>query len=97
MESKKRIKESLIKEEESKVNKTETLNLPISSILKVSTSTYNRKFESLDESVKNELKPLLSLSKDDLKDEMDILKMDVVDKLSSKIKESKEQIEKNPI
>jgi len=96
LESKKRIKQSLIKEEKNK-EEVKSINLPLSSVFKVATSTYNRQFDSLDESTKNELKPLLSLSIEDLKDEMNILKYDVVTKLNNKIKESNEPSLKSTI
>lgn len=68
----------------------ESVNLPLSVMLKIASNTFNREYENISESEKNELKSLLSLSKKEISSEISILKESVIDKLqgsSSKVQD----------
>lgn len=68
----------------------ESVNLPLSVMLKIASNTFNREYENISESEKNELKSLLSLSKKEISSEISTLKESVIDKLqgsSSKVQD----------
>jgi len=87
LESKNKIKKTL---SESVNIKTinETINLPLSTMLKISTNTFNRQYNNISEEDKNELKQLLSFSKKQLVEEIEKSKSVVLEKLTIKLNES---------
>lgn len=87
LESKNRIKKSLI-ETNNLQSVNEIINLPISSMLKIATYTFNREYENITEEEKNELKQFLSLDKKQLVVEIEKVKESVMDKLTTKLNES---------
>lgn len=87
LESKNNIKKLISQSPEVK-SVSESLNIPLSSMLKIATSTFNKEFGNISEEEKNELKSLLSLSKKDLTKEIKKSKSVVLDKLNSKLNES---------
>ena len=66
LESKNRIKNSLLSSEVVEVNES-TLNIPISSMLQIATKTFNSEFSNFNEEEKKEFKFFTSLSETDLK------------------------------
>ena len=87
LESKNRIKKTLGESVKTKtVN--ETVNLPLSTMLKISTNTFNKEYENISEEEKNELKQLLSLNKKQLIEEIEKSKSVVIEKLTTKLNES---------
>ena len=87
LESKNRIKKSLGETIKPKtVN--ETINLPLSTMLKISTNTFNKEYENISEEERNELKQLLSLNKKQLVEEIEKSKSVVIEKLTTKLNES---------
>jgi len=87
LESKNRIKKTLGESVKTKtVN--ETVNLPLSTMLKISTNTFNKEYENISEEEKNELKQLLSLDKKQLVEEIEKSKSVVIEKLTTKLNES---------
>lgn len=87
LESKNRIKKTLGESVKPKtVN--ETVNLPLSTMLKISTNTFNKEYENISEEEKNELKQLLSLDKKQLIEEIEKSKSVVIEKLTTKLNES---------
>jgi|TARA_R110002153_G_scaffold195476_1_gene348853 hypothetical protein len=90
LECKNTIKKLLGESEEvSKV--TESVNIPLSSMLKIATNTFNREYGDISEEEKKELKNLLSLSKTELAEEITISKSIVLEKLSEKVNESNDE------
>jgi len=89
LESKNRIKNTVIK---SPVQKTinESMNIPLSSMLKIATNTFNKEYGNISEEEKQELKSLLSLDKKSLIEEIKKSKLNVIDKLQVKLNESKD-------
>lgn len=89
LESKNRIKNTVIK---SPIQKevTESLNIPLSSMLKIATNTFNREFGNISEEEKQELKSLLSLDKKSLTEEIEKSKTNVIDKLQVTLNESED-------
>jgi len=87
LESKNKIKKTL---SESVNVKTinETINIPLSTMLKISTNTFNRQYNNISEEDKNELKQLLSFSKKQLIEEIEKSKSVVLEKLTIKLNES---------
>lgn len=79
---------------ETKINKIikESVNLPLSVMLKIASNTFNKEYENISESEKNELKGLLSLSKKEISEEILTLKESITIKLqeSSNKMEDKE-------
>jgi len=87
LESKNRIKKTLGESVKPKtVN--ETVNLPLSTMLKISTNTFNKEYKNISEEEKNELKQLLSLDKKQLIEEIEKSKSVVIEKLTTKLNES---------
>jgi len=84
LESKNRIKKTLGESVKPKtVN--ETVNLPLSTMLKISTNTFNKEYENISEEERNELKQLLSLNKKQLVEEIEKSKSVVIEKLTTKL------------
>jgi len=90
LESKNRIKNNI---SEVVVNKvvSESLNIPLSSMLKIATFTFNKEFSNISEEEKKELKDLLSLNKTQLSEEIDKSKLIVLNKLQSTLTESNDE------
>jgi len=87
LESKNRIKKTL--GESVKTNSiNEIVNLPLSTMLKITTNTFNKQYENISEEEKNELKQLLSLNKKQLVEEIEKSKSVVIEKLTTKLNES---------
>jgi len=90
LECKNTIKKLLgVTEEVTKV--TESVNIPLSSMLKIATNTFNREYGDISEEEKKELKNLLSLSKTELTEEITISKGVVLKKLTEKVNESNDE------
>jgi len=87
LESKNNIKKTLSESVKSK-SVNETVNLPLSTMLKISTNTFNKEYENISEEEKNELKQLLSLDKKQLVEEIEKSKSVVIEKLTTKLNES---------
>jgi hypothetical protein len=97
LESKKNIK-NILTSSEKLVENVSYSQIPISSMLKIVTNTFNKEYSNISESEKKELKEILSLSRSELKKEIESLKEEVIEKLSTKLNESddselKEKIE----
>ena len=73
------------------LNVTESINIPLSSMLKIATNTFNREYGDISEEEKKELKNLLSLSKTELTEEITISKGVVLKKLTEKVNESNDE------
>ena len=80
LESKKEIKKVITS---SKIEKqiTESSSLPLSSMLKIATNTFNKEYGNISEEEKQELKSLLAMSSKDIKKEMVTLRESVIGKL----------------
>lgn len=90
LECKNTIKKLLgVTEEVTKV--TESVNIPLSSMLKIATNTFNREYGDISEEEKKELKNLLSLSKTELTEEITLSKGVVLKKLTEKVNESNDE------
>lgn len=89
LESKKIIKNTLIKEHKEEKIK-ETINVPISSMVKIANENLKKEFNSLNESEKNELQEVLSLNQDILKLEFEKTKNIVLNNLKTGLNESKD-------
>jgi hypothetical protein len=88
IESKQRIKKNLMS---TKIIKEGNLiNLPLSSMIKIATNTFNKEFETLNEEEKKEFRYLSSLKGKQLNEEIKKVKSSVLEKLSSNLNESKE-------
>jgi hypothetical protein len=87
LESKKKIKNTLITENKTEVVK-ENINLPLSSMVKVANTNLKKKFDGLNESDKKELNDILSLNGEQLKEEFEKTKKIVLDNLKVSINES---------
>jgi hypothetical protein len=96
LESKKNIKDVLIKEENKKIVK-ENLNLPISSMVKIANENLKKEIPELNESQKEELQKVLSLNGEDLKEEFEKTKKIVLDNLKISLNESKDSDLNNTI
>ena len=97
IESKQRIKNTLLSSEI--IQEDKTLNIPLSSMFKIATKTFNKEYSILSEDEKNELKYFTSLNSKDLLKEIETVKSSVFNKLNSNLNESsdkelKEKIEK---
>lgn len=89
LESKNRLKTLITTKEEKSIN--ESVNIPLSSMLKIATSTFNNEFSTISEEDKSELKSLLSLSKKEIKEQFITLRESVVSKLEITRSESKDE------
>jgi len=87
LESKKNIK-NLITTAKENVVMTESINIPLSSMLKIASNSFNKEFENISEEDKKELKELLSLTKNEVKVKHEELKESVLGKLKNNLNES---------
>lgn len=88
LESKKQIKNILISEEKKVQN--ESVNIPLSSMLKIASNVFNEKYSNISEEEQSELKSLLSLTKEETSNQIKSLTEEVVEKLQNKLVEEKE-------
>lgn len=88
IESKQRIRKNLMTTKV--VKESKSVNLPLSSMLKIATNTFNKEFESLNEEEKKEFKYLTSLKGEKLTEEINKVKNTVIEKLTKNLNESKE-------
>ena len=72
----------LLGETEEVTKVTESVNIPLSSMLKIATNTFNREYGDISEEEKKELKNLLSLSKTELTEEITISKGSCIKKVN---------------
>lgn len=86
LETKKEIKNLLAITKKEKVQ--ESVNIPLSSMLKIVTNTFNNEYSNISEEDKKELKSLLSLNKKQISEEIKSVKENVITKLTDKINES---------
>ncbi|MFN9904778.1 MAG: hypothetical protein ACK56F_01470, partial [bacterium] len=86
LETKTQIKSLLLSTKKEKVQ--ESVNIPLSSMLKIVTNTFNKEYSNISEEDKKELKSLLSLNKKQISEEIKSVKENVILKLSDKIAES---------
>jgi len=86
LETKTQIKSLLLSTK--KENIQESVNIPLSSMLKIVTNTFNKEYSNISEEDKKELKSLLSLNKKQISEEIKLVKENVILKLSDKIAES---------
>ena len=89
LESKKNIISTIISEETKKQIK-ESVNLPLSTMVKVAEENLKGEISNLTESEKNELVSISSLSKEELETEFNSLKESVISNLKGSLNESKE-------
>jgi len=82
LESKKEIKK-LITSPKIEKQISESTNIPLSSMLKIATNTFNKEYGNISESEKMELQSLLSLSKKEIETEMTSLRESVIKKLKN--------------
>ncbi len=66
----------------------ESVNLPLSTMLKIASNTFNKEYDNINESDKEELKGLLSMTKEEIVKEITELKESVIGKLQSTLTES---------
>ncbi len=88
LETKKQIKSLLTTTKKEKVQ--ESVNIPLSSMLKIVTNTFNKEYSNISEDEKKELKSLLSLNKKQISEEIKSLRESVISKLEGKIEESED-------
>ena len=96
LESKKNIK-NIITKEEVKKPVTESVNLPISSIVKIANENLKKELGNLNENDKKELDQILSLSGEELKENFEKTKNLVLDNLKVSINESSDKEIKSAI
>jgi hypothetical protein len=96
LESKKNIKNVIIKEEVKNVV-TETYNIPISSMVKIANENLKKEVSNLNENDRKELDEILVLTSDEVKKEMSELKENVVKGLKTTLTESKDSDLNNTI
>ena len=72
LETKTQIKNLLLSTKKEKVQ--ESVNIPISSMLKIVTNTFNKEYSNISEEDKKELKSLLSLNKKQISEEIKLVK-----------------------
>jgi hypothetical protein len=90
LESKKNIKNIIIsKQKENFI--TESVNLPLSSMVKIANKNLKNELDILDESDKKELNTILSLTGEELKEEFEKTKKIVLDNLKVSINESSDK------
>lgn len=87
LESKNNIK-SVIKQSPKNEIVKESINLPLYSMVKIATSTFNKKFENINEEDKSKLKQLISLSTSEVTKKIKILKEELNTKLNKTLTES---------
>lgn len=88
IESKNTIKNILISEKKELVK--ESVNIPLSSMMKIASNVFNEKYENISEQEKKELKNLFSLTKEETKQQIIELTEEVVGKLQHKINEEED-------
>ena len=88
VESKMRIKKLLMLSEQKESDESQTINIPLSSMLNIATKTFNKEFSSLNEEERKEFKYYTELSGENLINEMNKLKESVSNKLTSNLNES---------
>jgi len=96
LESKRQVLNTIIKENEVK-EKIESINLPISTMVKVAEENIKSELNTLSESEKNELQSIVNLSKEELEKEFKELQEGVINNLKMSLNESKESDMKNMI
>jgi hypothetical protein len=96
LESKKNIKNIITKEEDKKPL-SESLNIPISSMVKIANENLKKEVGTLSENDKKELDEVLSLSGEELKENFNNLKNLVLDNLKVSINESTDKDLENTI
>lgn len=96
LESKKQISKILTTPKKEKIV-SESINLPLETMIKVANSKLNEEISNLSETEKNEIKEIVSLSKDELGLRMERLKESIVGNLKMKLNESDEKDLKNTI
>lgn len=96
LESKKQISKILTTPKKEKIV-SESINLPLKTMIKVANSKLNEEISNLSETEKNEIKEIVSLSKDELGLRMERLKESIVGNLKMKLNESDEKDLKNTI
>jgi hypothetical protein len=87
LESKKNIKNVLIKEEKN-INENISSNMPISSMVKIANESLKKYVNNINEEDKKELDKILSLNGEELKENFNSLKKLVLDNLKVSINES---------
>jgi hypothetical protein len=90
LESKKNIKNVIIKEEVKNVV-TETYNIPISSMVKIANENLKKEVSNLNENDRKELDEILTLSGKELKESFDNLKNNVLENLKGSLNESSDK------
>jgi hypothetical protein len=96
LESKKQILNTLLSEEKVE-QKIKSINLPISTMVKVAEENIKNEINNLTESEKNEIISIVSLSKEELEKEFKELQEGVINNLKSSLNESKESDMKSMI
>jgi hypothetical protein len=89
LESKKNIKNNLIKESKKEIQ-NESFNLPISSVVKIANESLKKELTHLNENDRKELDEILKMSGDQLKLKFNETKNIVLNNLKSSINESKD-------
>jgi hypothetical protein len=89
VESSLRIKKLI--SDKSEVKETKTVNLPLSSMIKVGTNIFNNRFSDITESEKKELNNILSMDKKTLETQINESKKNVIEKLKSTLNESEDK------
>lgn len=89
LESKKNIKNNLIKESKKEIQ-NESFNLPISSVVKIANESLKKELTHLNENDRKELDEILKMSGDQLKLKFNETKNIVLENLKSSINESKD-------
>lgn len=87
LESKNNIKSVITTKPKNEIVK-ESVNLPLSSMVKIATTTFNKKYENISEEDKSKLKELISLSPSEVKEKIESLKEEVSSKLNKTLNES---------
>lgn len=96
LESKKNIISTIVSEETKKQVK-ESIQLPITTMVKVAEDNIKGQLESLSESERKEIISIVTLSKEELDKEFNELKENVISNLKTSLNESKEDEMKNVI
>lgn len=96
LESKKNIK-NIITKEEVKRQVTESMNIPISSMVKIANENLKKEITSLNENDKKELEEVLSLNGEELKENFEKTKKLVLENLKLSLNESSDEELENTI
>jgi gas vesicle protein len=102
LESKNKLRKMLTESKKEEKQLTETINIPIDSMFNVVADTFSNEYSNLSESQLFELKSILRLTEDELKEGIERLKNEIIDKLNTvsisdeetknKIEETKEKV-----